>query len=212
MTREYFHEHIGRHLIGAGAGSEYISPHKIFIPQRTSKDVKTLNLGQIGITYIACPEGSIIIGRLEHPSTPELQIIRSEDVSADKYMAHWLLNREVGGFMVGYIGKAAVESTFKLTHALARTTICDSSSPMMVNLKEVKETLKLIQDAGIPWKIFATALHTYAAYRAHQSNASKEKLNKQLINTPALRRVLPQCPVMTNSGEYKILSAYHIDR
>lgn len=212
MSAEYFHEHIGRHLIGAEAGSEYTSPHKIFIPQRTSKDIKTLNLGQIGITYIASPEGSVIIGRLEHPSTPELQIVRSEDVSADKYMAQWLLSRESGGYMVGYIGKSAAESSFKISHTLARTTICDSSSPIMVNLNEVKATLQLIQDAGIPWKTFAVALYAYAEHKRYQNNASKEKLNKLLIKTPALRQLLPKSKVMTNSGEYKVLSSYHIER
>lgn len=207
---EFFHAHLGRH-IGVEDGGSVKSAR---VPQRVKAGVSDLSLGQMDTFYIVAETRSMLIGRAELPDTPTVQFVATEDVSARKFIAEWLLGQASAPFMVGVISKAHPEPSFCVTHHIAQTTFCDTSGNVTFNLEIARQAYQLIKH--LPWKtVVAPAIHTYSDFKlAPQENNQKERarLMKLLEKTPELKTILPKLEVRPNSGEYSVLSWANIER
>lgn len=207
---EFFYTYIGAKL-GAPA---HAGIKAVRIPQRVKEGVKDLSLGQMDCFYIATPHGpSRLIGRIELPSRPDLQFVDTETTSARRYIAQWLLNDAAAPFIVGVIGKAHPEASYRITHHLAATQFCDTAGNFPINVELARVAHRHI--ARLDWKkIVAPAIHAYNDYiqASHGSNQEKDKLQKLLAKTPEITRLLPIINIRPGSGEYTMLSWANIEQ
>jgi hypothetical protein len=182
------------------------------LPQRGKGEVKLASLCQIGAFYIASStEPSRLIGRVEPPSPPGVELVGGETVSPEKYIAHWLIHSAVPPFIVGVTRKAHPEPSFRVTEALSAVHFCDTSGGFVANLELVRQAHAKI--GLLDWKkVVSSAICTYSDYvnaPSSDNSREKERLKKLLEKTPELSAILPALGVRPGSGEFKVLSWYN---
>ncbi|MDK2126244.1 hypothetical protein [Parachitinimonas caeni] len=205
--QEFFHQAIGTKL----GIPEKASVKSQQFPHRVASGVKPLSLGQLDCFYIAASDGpSQLIGRIQLPPIKGLEVIDTEQVSARKHLANWLLTHAAPPYMVGMIGKAHPEPSFRISPHLALTQLCDTGGNQPINVELAREGFAKIAD--LPWKqVVAPAIHCYERYLQAPRGANAAQLKKLLDKTPSLRKILPTLGIRPNSGEYSLLSWANIE-
>lgn len=184
------------------------------IPHRTLKGIKSIRIGALDAFYIVTPAESILIGRVEQPDSSRVRCIGTENISARKYLAEWLLNSAEGPYMIGVLGKASAQSSLRLSHHITQSQFGEAGGGFSFDLQVVRNAQKKI--ALLPWKtIVAPAIHQYDRLchaTPQMIDREREKLQKLLLKTPELRSILPSLKVLPKSGEYTILSWLNIEK
>lgn len=208
---DFWHQCVGRHL-SDGLPAETLSP---FVPTRLKKGVGPNRLGAgIDAFYVACPEGSHLIGKLEMTSVPGLTFHPSEEQSGQRFIAHWLMHEAPldEPWMIGVISKANPLRSLALSQPPALCEFCQTSGNFSFNLEAVRQAHQLMGD--LPWKaVVAPSIHAHARFLSAATETEREaartRLTDILSKTPSLKGVLRQLRAAPGSGEYEILSWYH---
>src|SRR5690606_21471195 len=121
---------------------------------------------------------------------PELKFISSEEVSAEKLTAQWLINEAPINelWMIGVIGNANPAESLRISQPPGLCAFGEASGGFEFNLGIVKEAVKLIGDT--PWKKdVAPAIHAYEeklrasvsqdTFRITKANEKLDKLFKK---------------------------------
>lgn len=205
---QFWHDHIGHKISEAPAGN--LKPS---VPTRLKKGVALNALGAgIDLFYIACEGGSHLIGKLELPSTATLRFTRSEDVSGERFIAHWLAHSAPTDkpWIVGVIGKANPNNSLSFSQPPSLCTFCQSGKNFEFNLTHFRDDVTLIQ--GIEWKLLSQAIYAYDDFTAldsYRKSKGSNALTKLFKSEPRLKEVLPKLRAQPNNGEHQLLSWYN---
>lgn len=207
---EFWSNTIGLHITPS---APHPQPWAYMVPHRTNNGVKPLRLGAIDAFYFGSNHGSFILGRIEHPNTASLRIIGTEDVSARKYLAHYLIDKAKTPFIVGVIGNASPESSFSISHTLNRVTFCEASKSFTLDLDKVRLAYKILEKFN--WKKDVVPLiYALETYRTESDKMSSKfaKAKSDLSKSSAeLLAAVNQSSIKPYSGEYTILSWANIE-
>lgn len=207
---EFWHGCIGSQLDSTLSSQQ--SPGAI-IPQRTLKGIKPLRIGAIDAFYYGSEKGSFVLGRLELPNTKGTQFIGTEDVSARRYLARYLIQDAEAPFICGVIGNASPVSSFKVTHAIARSTFCEAGKSFHFDLGKVRDAYRLL--SAFDWKKEVVSLiYAIETYRTEKNQVSiKWKKASEAIRkaSPELLSAINRAAIKPFSGEYTILSWANIE-
>ena len=207
---EFWHGCIGSQLDSSLSAQQ--SPGAM-IPHRTLKGIKPLRIGAIDAFYYGSEKGSFVLGRLELPNTDSTQFIGTEDVSARRFLARYLIENAEAPFMCGVIGNASPVSSFKVTHAIARSTFCEAGKSFHFDLGKVREAYQLL--STFDWKKeVASLIYAVETYRTEKNQRSLKwiKANEAIRKaSPDLRSAVNRAAIKPFSGEYTILSWANIE-
>jgi hypothetical protein len=206
----FWHDRIGRYL--KNSPLDMNESYSAVIPHRTkNKGVHPMRIGALEAFYIASMKTSYLIGRVELRDSDNIKFIGTENTSARKFIAQWLLTEATAPFMIGVIGKGSALESFALSHHIVQSVFCEAGAGFKFNLQIVREANKKI--SHLPWKKVASAIHQYESLRhaePHKLEDERRKMQKILAKEPDLRTILPQLKVLPHSGEYTILSWLNI--
>lgn len=217
----FWYDCIGKHI------APTLTPEKstkVALPTHMKKGVGPNPLGAgISAFYIAQPGQSMLIGKFEMDDIPALRFINSADMTSEKFIAHWLIEKAPLNqpWMIGVIGNANPTESFRISQPPGLCSFCEGNGGFEFNLSTVKEAAVLIGD--IPWKTdVAPVIHAYEGKLkaagtgdAHLIERANDKLIKSLNKNPENRSLLValiKLPIKPNTGEYQLLSWYNRER
>lgn len=205
---QFWHEHIGQYI-----SDEPASNLKARVPTRLKKGVELNSIGAgIDLFYIASEGNSHLIGKLELPSTKELKQLASEDLSGERFIAHWLAHAAPTDkpWIVGVIGKAHPNESLTISQPPSLCVFCQSGKNFEFNLAFFREDVALTQ--GIDWKLLAPAIYAYDDFTSldeFRKNKGSASLTKAFKTEPKLKTILPKLRAQPNNGEHQLLSWYN---
>lgn len=215
---EFWHQNLGRFLSSAPAAESAMA----LVPTRMKRGTDLNRLGAgIAAYYIATPGHAWLIGKIDLPNTAELTVIPTDDenpVSGEQRIAEWLVSEKMTTpFMIGMIGNANPNASFKISHTALRAVFCQSGKSIPFSVDAVRKATVLFSEHSLSWwKVVAPAIRQYAALKDARRTASeaviereKQKLSKMLAAVPALTKLLPEVDIKPGSGEYQILSWFY---
>ncbi|MDY0208015.1 MAG: hypothetical protein RBR82_15540 [Pseudomonas sp.] len=205
---QFWHEHIGQYIGSEAAGN--LKP-PVLTRLKRGVDLNTLGAG-IDAFYIACEGDSHIIGKIELPNKKGLTFTASEDVSGERFIAHWLAHKAPTDkpWIIGVVSKANPSSSVMFSQAPSLCVFCHMGKNFEFNLAHFRDDVALTKDLN--WKSLTSAIYLYDDYTAIDSYR-KEKgstgLAKLFKSTPKLKKVLPKLRAQPNNGEHALLSWYN---
>lgn len=216
---DFWYQCIGRYL---APDTDPSSSTKVGVMSRLKKGVAMNTLGAgVDAFYIAHKQKSYLIGKIEMASLPALEFIPSEDVSGERFIAHWLVEQAPSNdtWMIGVIGNAKPNESMKRSHPLALCRFCRSGASLDFDLGVVRQAVSIIGNK-LDWKKdVAPALHAIDARHQASSIGDDDKVERENLkllksfkNTPGLKEaILDLCrlPLKPHSGEYEIVSWYN---
>jgi hypothetical protein len=206
----FWHENLGRFLTDLPEG---VSTGAV-INHRTLKGIKPLRIGAVDAFYIATPTASFVLGRVEQQDGERVKFLGTEQFSARKYLAEWLIHQASAPFMVGVLGKANALPSLRVSHHVSQSYFCEAGGGFGFNLNVVRDAQEKI--ASLPWKkTVAPAIHQYSRLcQADPKTIEKdrEKMQGILAKSPELRQILPLLKILPSSGEYTVLSWLNIEK
>lgn len=220
---EFWHHYLGHFLsdMPAHKSSKAAVPTRLGkegAPEGKGKRIAPNVLGAgVSTGYIITPTHAWVIGRIAMDNTEQVSFVATDSakpVRDRKYIATWLVEQATAPFMVGMIGNASPNSSFRVSPHIRQGFFCEAGGGYTFNLDMVRKDVASIGD--LAWKLIGHGIHAYDAYRntepASPARAiAQAKLVKLLEKTPALRSILPKLFVRPHSGDYELLRLYLSD-
>lgn len=207
---DFWSDTIGLHMTPSAPNPQ---PWAYMVPHRTNNGIKPLRLGAIDAFYFGSAYESFILGRIEHPDSALLRFIGTEDVSARKFLAHYLIEKAKPPFIVGVLGNASPEGAFSISHTLNRVTYCEASKSFTLDLEKVRLAYRTLVQFN--WKKdIVPLIYALETYRTELDKLgprfakAKADLSK---SSPDLLCAVNQASIKPYSGEYTILSWANIE-
>ena len=216
---EFWHTNLGRHLSSAAMEASA----KALVPTRMGKEgaengkgarVAPNALGaMIDAYYIVTPGHSWLLGRVAMTNTDGVTFVATdgpEPTNAARFIGRWLMEDAVAPFMVGVIGNANPNSSFRISEHTARSAFCENGGGFVFNLDDVRADVAML-GRETSWRSVAEAMWIYQDARLADKStvagaAALERQRKLLSKSPEFRSLLPKLRARPGSGEARVLS------